>query len=291
MGIPSHSDGYFGSTLGTGGRDSRLGLGAGWSTASSIATLAGLAIRNATTTNPLTFTPTGPVDTFEIWWLGGSVAGTFTWSIDGGSTTSVDATAGGLQFGRTIASAASAGIHTLSLARLSGAAFIAGIDAYDSTQRRVSQVVAGQSAATIANLTNGDSTSSPLYPLNAVTTYAPDLTILNEGINDAIQATVITAYSASMQLMISKALQSGDVILMVPHPVSTSSASAAVQAAIRDAIYALAAANGGLPVVDLTERFVDYASASAAGWMSDSWHCNAAGYWDEAQAIARVLAA
>jgi len=105
----------------------------------------------------------------------------------------------------------------------------------------------------------------------------PDLMILNIGIND-YPTTSQSTFETNVGLLVNRARLSGDVVLNVPNPRSTT----ANQAAFRGYIQGLAASLN-TPLVDLQlappDGLGDYATASANGDINiDGIHPTAQGY-------------
>jgi hypothetical protein len=113
--------------------------------------------------------------------------------------------------------------------------------------------------------------------------YAPDLTIIGTGINDARYSYTVPTWTADTQALITAAKLSGDVILKTVIPSQDSTVSA-LEAQYAAAAQTLAATNG-CGVVDINARFGDWFTADAAGYMSDTLHSTGFGYCDIAQAM------
>ena len=263
--------------------DTRLVIGAGWAQFSAWS-LGGHTLLNNTTTNAYSFTPTGQVDTFDVWVLRNTGLGTMTIDIDGGATTGINSAAAPDIFKTTITAAL--GTHTLNVRRVTGDCFVVGIDAYNSAALDVAVYNTGWDSGTSDNVAYAALGYSPLPALGLV---APDLTILMIGINDWNAAISVATFTTNVQAVITKGQLTGDVILMAP--IETSGAtSAATQATYRSAMRDLAAANGCV-FIDMQERFGTYAVANANGFMADGSHPMGITYTDMACLVAKVLLA
>lgn len=97
---------------------------------------------------------------------------------------------------------------------------------------------------------------------------APDLTIVNLGLNDGAHGVAPQAYATNLQAIVDHAKLSGDVLLVAPHPAADSFASLATQAAMRDAAAAVAA-DSNVAFLSLFDHFGGTFDAGLAGRMSD----------------------
>jgi hypothetical protein len=235
-------------------------------------------------TGVFSFTPTASVNIFEVVIYNLS-ANILTFLIDGiapqsividkftgsPSATTVGNTvvaAGGTGFSRAIITASTTGVHTLSCtSSASSGAGIRSILGFASGVRAIDMLVhasLGASAAQQADISSEGWTNN-----GALAFDAPDLTIVNCGLNDMAGGVSTAAYAGSLQTIINTAKLSGDVLLVFPHrciaPLNNNVANYLVTAAV------LAASNtcafmsldqyfGG--VVD--SRLVDGAHGSAA---------------------------
>lgn len=249
--------------------DSRIVKGSSWNSGGN--TLGGVNYTASTTTNALSFTPTGLVDRFKITYLTVSGAGIFSANIDGGSNSN-QSTNGANGLASITLSATAPGLHTCNISYVSGGSVrIAGIEAWNSTISQVQIMVAGWGGATTPNI--ADSTQ-PYSPLGGLGFCAPDLTILALGINDWVNGTAIGTFNTAYQNLITEAKLSGDCIALIPPPSSTGQIPQATQDLYVNAIRTLAAANN-IPVIDIYARFVSWTFSSAL--MFDNLHPNIIG--------------
>lgn len=256
-------------------------LGANWSVDSTHNTIGGHWIPYATgAANNLTFTPAGNIDTINIYyWKSGS--GTFTFNVDGGS--SLGTSIGGSTGIGMLTAVVTKGTHTINVVPgNNGTLFVMGISAYDSTVPAIDVFNAGANGFKAADYVGtGQGYNAPA----AFATLAPDCTVFALDAND-VQATTTTAWSASMQTLITAAAAVGDVVLVKepPGPTDTGAQITAYQSAYQQ----LAIANN-VPLIDLCDRWVSYAAANASMPYGSGRHPTQVGYADMAIAIADML--
>lgn len=261
-----------------GNTDSRVVYSGGWSQQKTYG-FGYLFANLSPAAGTLTFTPgdSNTYDTFDIYWVGDG--GVMTATATGGTPVVINTGATLGIFKTTVSAASAATTNSVAIAYTSGArlAGVALIEAYNSTTKRVRVCNAGISGSTAADWVFN--ASLPYYALATIEAYAPDLTVIMLGTNDANNfQTSAATLSGYLQQIITAAQASGDVMLisMPPsEPVSTASCEKEYQIAYRN----LATANG-LQFMDLWNRF-------GASWysplMNDTLHPNPLGYFDIAQ--------
>ncbi|VXC43800.1 SGNH/GDSL hydrolase family protein [Nocardioides sp. AX2bis] len=220
-------------------------------------------------------------DRFDVYYLTTTGDGaTFTAQATGGAASAAIAT--GAQAAKGIAkvtiSAAAAittNVVTIDPGGAAGQVFIVGIEPWLSTRRQVRVANAGASgskAFSWAAYSSG-SASNTWNALASIKAYAPDLTIIDLGINDADPAglTDPNGFDPLLQSVINAALVSGDVILKTFIPV-------AGREAHQDLLAAKIRAHD-LPLIDIYSVWDTGAKANAAELVNpDLIHANAAGY-------------
>ena len=92
---------------------------------------------------------------------------------------------------------------------------ITGVEPFDSAVKRVRVANAGVGASTTADWVNGPNAYSGTGP---IVTYAPDLTFICLGINDAGGSVAASTVAANILTLATACQLSGDVILMTMHP-------------------------------------------------------------------------
>jgi hypothetical protein len=303
-GLPSRTDSLWGpgsSISGTNGtmadlvtNDPRVTSGAGWVVNNAVSSMGGDLIQNATTTNALSFNPGTTFDTIEITYIRNSTADRFTVDIGAGTiyTSPGSGTVAILQ--ATIS--CTRGANTLNIKCLRDAStslFLVSIRCYDSTIPKVELFNMGCNGVKAAYwTTTGAPAVTPWATLSALEFIAPDLTIIDTGINDwNTGPTSISTYRSNVQAVITGAKLSGDVLLLGPNPTNTNgTGTPAVQATFLAALRDLAAINN-VPYLDIPTLFTSYDIANASGWMGDTTHPNTVGYNIIGQAVAKVLLA
>lgn len=260
--------------------DPRMVRGAGWSKNAS-KTLGGFMWLNSTTSNAMTFTPQTAFDTVDVFTYGG---GAVTITIGSGAPVSFGS--GGGALAKQIVTVGQAGLtrglHTVAITR-NGSAVLSGLNCYDAATG-IDVMNAGVSGWKASDFSGSAFSADAAFAL-----IAPDLTVINLGINDFNQATPTAeaAFKASMQTLIGKAKLTGDVKLVVFN--DTAGTYSANRAAFAQFVRDLATANGLGAPLDLIDILGSYAAANAAGDMVDTLHPSAQGHGKIATAIHRSV--
>lgn len=230
----------------------------------------------------LRWAPEGVVNKIKVWFWQNTTLGTFNYNINGGALVGPIDCAGAAGHQSIEITVPRGAGNFIRIVNVSGTIAISGMAAWDDTELGLDVLNLGWRTST-ANMWNV--TANPWSPLNAIGMHQPDLTIFNPGINHWRNNVLADAsFKANYQPLITKALETGDVVIQVPIPSSTDSAagagnyaSTAVQQSFIEDMYELSAANDN-PIYDETERFGSYAAAEAAGYTQDSLHYNSTGY-------------
>lgn len=253
-------------------KDSRVVVGSSWGTGGAPNSLGGITFTSTTTTNALSFTPTGLVDTFIVYYVVFPGGGTLSVGVDAGSPSN-QSTAGASAVGTKTVTATSPGIHTCNIKWVSGGAvFVIGIEAYNSTIKQLQIMNAGWAGAKAFDVSVA---TQPYNPLLTLGTVAPDLTIICIGINDWRAATSTTTFTTNIQSVITEALISGDCALMTPIGSNPADTAQATQDIYVNILRSLAATNN-IPLIDIYDRFLPYSANTAV--YNDNLHPNGLGY-------------
>ena len=269
--------------------DPRVGGFSSW-LQTGYGTAGGYAFGNSTNTNSLTFTPSDAFDTIDVYSIDNTGGyGQWTINVDGGATlTTVDNAQAVRAIRKTTVSCAP-GTHTINIQRngVGGQVFIIGIATRNSTVKTIDIYNLGSGGSTSADWisTNG------INNLSALQVYAPDLSVIDIGINDRRLGLYTTAFQTNLQTVVTAAKVTGDVILCVPVPSSldySAYTTADNIAAYNAAIYRVAAASG-CPVINKESIFTSYVSGNANGYYNDTLHPSSAGYAILGQQMSQLL--
>lgn len=259
--------------------DTRVSLGTGWDTTTSFLTLGEKPFGSGTanTGTKLSFTPTIPVDTFEFTYITSTNGSQFSYDVNDGTATNVNATAASSIVKVTVNT--TLGTNTINFKRLAGgtdAVRIASVVGYNSAAKEVSVYNAGWIGALAADFA---SSTNAYSPIPAIAVHQPDLTIICLTANDAYANTNMTTYKASIQTIIDAAKVYGDVLLCIGAQQQTTGPSQAQQDPFNTAMADLTTLNNLAGVVDFrTPLGANWAAANSAGFMRDGAHPNASGY-------------
>jgi lysophospholipase L1-like esterase len=283
---------------GTPGPDLRFTLGSGWSWAAANIGFSKYSIQSAGgAAGTMTYAPGYLCDKADIYFkVHNSNQGNSSVTVDGGAPTAltgfgtpsrvevVNVDLGGLADTHVLTFAGATIVDGLGLFD------IIGIDAYDSTTPCVRVGLLGRSGASTEEWGFGGYPGAGFQSLDAIAKAAPDLTIINLGVNDAAVPVSLATYIANMAAVIDVCQLTGDVLLtgLIPSGGVFSGRQPIELDYSVNGLGSLATSHG-CGVVDLNARWVDFATADALGWMTDSLHPTAAGYADMAQAIFNAL--
>jgi lysophospholipase L1-like esterase len=253
--------------------------------------IGGPLIQMPNATSGVSFTPANPVDTFRLYYITTGGANTFNVNINGGSNTLIDASAAVGYASATFTG--TLGTNTLNVNWVSGFANICGWEAWDSTKTRVNIMNCGWSGSTSGNWATFANAHSAGF---SFATVAPDLTILELGINDFNTSVSLATYMANMQTLITTIKNAGsDCILLTgaPWDAVNSGIPYATQTTFWSGMQQLATQNN-LRMINIYNRWGDFSAATTAGLyatgsFSNSSHPSAKGQLDYAQAIFNAI--
>jgi lysophospholipase L1-like esterase len=295
--MPANRASFFGCGAGggtgtSGGNcsiDPRITLGQ-WSVTSAVTSVGGFAIQDNGSGSSLNFAPTTSVNTFKIWYVTHGGGGEIYYALDGGSTTGFS-TNGSTGIGSQVVTATTPGQHILNLTcpSCTSNTYIVGIEAYNTNIGSIDIMNAGWPGASSGNW----NVTGPYAPLTTAVDMAPDVVIIDLGINDWKNNGVVSlaTYQANMGAIIAALQATSDVILVTPAPSYITSTSVALQQDYVAVQYVLSK-QYNVPLIDNFSRWGTYAIANAAPLLfesGDGYHPNATGYADFAQAVAGAL--
>lgn len=239
----------------------------------------------------LTFADGVNADTYDVYYVDAGGAA-FTIQATGGSSVSVTAAGGTIPKKATCVAASAGTGNTVTITSGTGGngrVFIVGVEPSLSTTKQVRVGNVGAAGSDTGGWVSYPfSTPSNTYgSLDCIKAYAPHLTIIDLGINDA---QVGTTYAANLALITAAAQVSGDVIFKTMLP--SSPAETPTSRVPAEASYVAHIKGLGLPVIDVFGRIGSYAPYSAAGFMSgggDFVHGNDYSYGDEAAMVLTAL--
>jgi lysophospholipase L1-like esterase len=228
----------------------------------------------------IVYAPGISADTFDVYYIDGPASAGFTVQATGGSTTTIANGSGTLastSIKKTTVTAASVGTgNTVTITSNASAApakmsYIIGVEASLSTKKQILIGNAGALGATAQSWAGVNATFPLVSPKKAIEAYAPDLTIIQLGGNDAGVPRSDAQFLADLNSIITSARVTGDVLILTYFPVGSTYAS-------RDPIiagYVTAMIADGTPLVDTHGYLPNYTSYSAAGFMyADGVHGN-----------------
>lgn len=242
--------------------------------------------------NTTKYVGVGPVvcDSFRIYYVRNSGTADIKYDLDNagtwaGSFVTKDAGLSGNDWGTTVVSAGALGSHTIKCTPASGNMYIVGIEPIVGTKgvraHRLGR--GGLKASTMWTTTNLGQGGSIDFLFDAV---APDLSVLWLGHNEYLQNESVATFKTNMQLLIDKAQETGDVLLLTQVP-NADLDNVPSQADYDTAVYELADANDCV-VLDMGARW-ESRNASLP-FYGDVTHPNDLGYSDIANAVFDAVA-
>lgn len=275
-GLGSNPDGRW--VLGTGWTYGQFGFGGG-SCVYCSASPAGSAV----------FTPGVLADRYDVYYYYVASAGTVTFTATGGSATPVSFNGAGTAVVQkvTLSAGSASASNTITMTEAGpGTAYILGIEPWLSTKNQIRVANAGVGGSSTNSWTTVPATN--LDGVAAIKAYAPDLTVISLGINDATNSVSQATYQANLSKIVSAAALTGDVILMSMPPSAANAPYVTYEPQYIAVKEALASQYSGA-YLDLTARFESFSAANTLGLMSDSYHPNDLGYWDIAQGLFKLI--
>lgn len=276
LGIPGH----------VANLDSRWVRGTGW-TNDVIGAGANSGYKYTSGGGALTFTPGVLADSYDVYFISTPGGGTGSAVATGGTPVAINYNQANLVRKVTVAAASASTSNTVSITG-AGLGFIVGIEPFLATQKQVRVGNAGCGSSTTTQWASNPGGIVAWGSVGLITSYAPDLTVISMGLNEATAANT-TLYTTNLQTLITAAQLSGDVLLMPPIPNAASMPSATVAKSAGVAAFTATCRAFGLPYAALDDRWVSGDQANADGYMWDYQHPDEAGYADIAQMLANIL--
>ena len=167
--------------------------------------------------------------------------------------------------------------------------FVLAVEARNSTVKAIRVANAGVSSSA----TSGWVGAGAFDSLATIRAYAPDLTIINLGINDARLPLAAATYRSRLETIVAAADDSGDIVVQSVVPSGTSTnPDPAYEALYRDETLDLFLDSAGaISYIDIMARYGSYAIANPLGWYYDTIHPATAGYADTAGAARQFIQA
>ena len=297
--IPCHADSWMGGGNSGNGTywqsDTRISAGTGWGEG-GLATIGVQSLTQSASGGALTFTPTGLVDTFEVYYIQQPSGGVLNVAVDSGTATAIN-TAGTASMQKAVISASGVGSHVLSHVWSGGGRVdLVGDIAYDSTTPSAIVVLAGAGGSTSAQWSN---TSAAYGPGQSApySTLGLDAAVVEGGlINDWINSVAPSVSQTHLQTIASALLTAGvDVAFYTPVPSRTATTAQVIQAASVAAMKAVATANHNnnttqtLPIIDNFSQWGTQAAHSSLWYGGNAVHPNATGYAINAQSVETTI--
>ncbi len=285
---------------------------ASWTYSTGALTLGGSCYKNSTdTTATLSFLPFGMVDTCDVYYVNITGGGSFTVARSGDTTSPAQNTSSGTNntIGKYTFQGALGNTNPFVIQNtvLGNGCYIIGMDCYQRNTPSVRIYNAGANGTVVHAWANS---SLPYSPIGMLEALAPDLCILQPGINDAAAGTTIGnastpgTYIGDLQLLVTAAQLSGDVIIDTHYPSPSASTNWNTQVNYVNAL--ISWANGiGIAVNDifnkwgtqenmvaLTGGLVSTTTAAQPnGFYANALHPTTLGYQSRAQADAAIILA
>lgn len=276
--------------------DTRYTLGAGWVQDGNGFGLGNYAITNNTTNNALTFNSGVACTGFTVTYVTNPSFSRLSWSVDGGAENEIDCSTSTGTATLTISSLPLA-VHTLSIKLVINGTkriVILNVKIEDSTRPAGGVLVThcGINGSKTADWVLGAAVNShpgACLPV-AFTRTAPDLAIIQLGLNDANSNIDLSVFESNYTTIVQYAkARNCDVVLMMPHPFDEATLTSLggftkgkwVQ--YQRIIYKIAADND-CGMIDMSSRWPDFATGNQSPYLyyatGDSSHASNRGYFD-----------
>lgn len=300
-GTSAHANGVFGDGFfgmaGLEAADPRIAFDAGWVIHPTLFSLGGKAFYDPytnLTSPPLTYDPGVDTDTLDVYFVAFPGYADFIVTVDGDFNGSQGTNGAANLLKATFTRDADFDLPWVIL-KAGGTAdkdlLIAGVEAYMADDRKIA--VANMSVS--GGKTSHYAADNQNYSFrNALPKYAPHLSIIPLLINDTVANTPEATFKAEAQVIIDAAQRTGDVLLVIDNPIAAGAAPVERQLQFGGFIRDLADANSngggvGLPVIDLSERWIAQDLMPNRGLYADGLHPSKVGARDIGQMFAHVV--
>lgn len=276
--------------------DSRFTIGAGWVTDVNGFGVGTYALGNNADASALDFATTTPCTGFTVTYITNPTFANFSYAIDGGATTNVDAS---LSTGSAVLtiSGLSYATHTLTIKLVINGTkrvIISNIRQDDSYRPAGGVYVtsAGINGSVTGNWDENNGHGGTSLPL-AFTRTAPDLTVIQLGVNDAVNAVSTSTFYTNYKAIVTYAKTAGsDVVIMIPHPPDPTYTNLSTWQNYVAKLYQIAK-ESDCSVIDMQQRWPAYSVGSISPYSyyasGDQIHASDKGYWDIATATYQFL--
>lgn len=303
-GLNSRSDGIFGANnIGSAANflayDPRNTFGTGWTRYADVSAPNGDPIyQDNASTGTWAIVVGIPFDRMRVRYTQFSAAGQLTVNVDGGAALTPDGSANAYINGAGTPTSMQAatftvarGTHTVNLQRngVGGEFRVLSIEFWDSTTSTVRVLNCGLSGAASATWLSASVPTKIQSHFTDVNAIKPDLSIIQLGINDWVNAVAVATYKSQLTTLVNAAKANGDVVLVVPNPTNEATISLAIQSSFRQAIYDIAGET--TPVFDFMRLLGTYTDGNALGKYFDTNHPNKIPYFDLGSQMAEALMA
>ena len=272
-----------------GSTNSEWSVGSGWTLSSNTSTsfgFDGCVFHISPASDPVTYTPSVVADTYDVYYLSSANLGTLTIQATAGTPLAIDTGIGNGIYKVTIHAGSASSSNAVSVLHTAGGGvFLLGIVPRLNSTKQVIICNLGIGGATSSEWNQGPT----VYGTSMIQAFAPDLTIIMLGINDAIANGSSSNLVVNETALIGAAQVSGDVVLcsIVPTSSTYNSGTTYTNEQSYFSTFAQTATNTSAGYVDVWTAFGGVLKPS---WTSsDGVHPNDVGYQQIGQLIYAVL--
>ena len=231
------------------------------------------------------FSLTETCTNFTVFYARGFSSGTCTVSVDGGASLGTISAIGGNDVTSTSFVAGPLGSHVIQInASNNGNFVVVAIVCWDATNTGIDIVQAGAFGVSSSFFA---AAANPWNALNAIGYIAPDLTVIQLGINDITGSVSASAYARNLTTIAAVAKVSGDVLILDMLP--TSAQSLPTQQPYINSAIAVANASGCM-FASINDRLSNsWITSNPLGHYYDAQHLTSQGYGMEADWLSGLI--